>query len=77
MQNDRNSQRILGGLYAAGRGVPKDLVQAYAWTTLSPATAEPTKLQLAKLKEQMTPEQIAAGEKLAAELAQSIANSGK
>ena len=70
-QNDKGSQRILGGLYAAGRGVPKDLVQAYAWTSVAgdlTSDSDVVVKQLAKLTEQMTPDQQAAAKKLATEI---------
>ena len=56
----------LGLLYAHGRGVSQDLVQAYKWFHLADALgAERARNLIAKLKKTMTPQQIATALKLA------------
>ena len=46
--------------YSIGRGVPKDLVLAYAWSNLAAAAADPDAARLRDLLEGlMTPSQIA------------------
>ena len=52
----------LGILYEIGEGVPQDFVQAYKWLSLAGV-----KENLARIEQDMTPEQISAGLKLAAE----------
>lgn len=49
-QGDAEAQIILGGMFALGRGVPKDDVQAYAW--LSAAAAQGNK-DAEKLKKEL------------------------
>ena len=60
------AQFNLGGCYANGRGVSKDCAEAYKWFSLASAqgdqNAKSAKLALAQ---QMTPEQIAKGFRLA------------
>ena len=47
---------------ASGRGVPKDLTQAYIWYAIATA-----KSRMEKLEPNLTQQQIAAAERLAAE----------
>lgn len=39
-QGHRRSQLILGAMYSMGEGVPKDLVLAYMWTSISNGTTK-------------------------------------
>ena len=60
-------------MFVAGRGVPKDLVQAHAWTQVYIANGnEAAKPGLVKLGAEMTPDQIAAAEKLAREITEKL-----
>jgi hypothetical protein len=63
-------------MYANGKGVPQDIVQAYKWFSIgaskSAASDQPKdRIEAAKNRDlaasQMTPEQIADGQKLAGE----------
>jgi hypothetical protein len=75
-QGDAKAQNNLGVLYANGKGVPQDIVQAYVWFSLG-ASQSPTSDQsvdsndAAKNRDraasQMTPEQIARAQKLVGE----------
>jgi V8-like Glu-specific endopeptidase len=62
------AQLHLGLAYADGRGLPRDLINAYMWIILSgmrgvdPRTISPARITI---EEDMTPEQIAAAQKLA------------
>ena len=84
-QGDARAQNMLGAMYHDGDGVPKDDVEAYAWLSLSVAQTngdEDLKEELEKglpeLKAALTPEQLAAAEKRAAELLEQInANEAK
>jgi len=59
---------MLGDFYLLGRGVPKNLVRAYAWSARAAAAGnEAGKSRITMLKSVLTPQQEAAGEKLAAE----------
>lgn len=64
-QNDSLSQSTLGIFYELGRGVPKDYVEAYKWTLLAAGREETSKLFLSSLEHEMSPEQIAEGQKRA------------
>lgn len=77
------SQYNLGDLYRAPGGLPKDLAQTYAWHAImmaslpeSPSVTNPatqakmievTQFRLDRLAQKMTPEQIAEGERIAAQ----------
>ena len=78
-QGHAYAQNQLGAMYHDGDGVPKDDVEAYAWLSLSVAQTngdEDMKEELGKglpeLKAALTPEQLAAAEKRAAELLEQI-----
>jgi hypothetical protein len=60
------AQYYLGGFYANGEGVAKDLIEAYAYW--NQGTVEYARKKLAALEKQMTAEQIAAGKKRTKEL---------
>jgi TPR repeat protein len=75
-QGDVKAQNNLGVMYANGKGVPQDIVQAYKWFSIgaskSAASDQPKdRIEAAKNRDlaasQMTPEQIADGQKLAGE----------
>ena len=70
-QDHLEAQCNLAIAYAKGAGVPKDLVQAYAWWSVARIKPE-ARQDLEAAKKQMSPEQIASGEKLGAELAAKI-----
>jgi TonB family protein len=71
------AQTSLGSMYAEGKGVPQDYVQAYMWLTLSidgavedrgPFQRSPSTVNLRKsIAEKMTREQIEEAERLAKE----------
>ena len=68
------SQYMLGFVFYKGDGVPKDYVQAYKWLSLAAAQGVEAATQgLQELEQQMTPEQIAEGQRLAREFMQSNA----
>jgi len=65
------AQHSLGVMYRDGLGVPKDDVEAYVWFSVAATTGHRSaKKSLAKA--QLTPEQLAAAEKRAAELTEQI-----
>ena len=72
------AQFRLGQLYAKGQGTPVDHVKAYAWLNLATAhadcgrTGRESNRILDTLTEQMTAEQLAEAEELAAELEERI-----
>jgi TPR repeat protein len=58
----------LGWMYAQGRGVLQDFIQAYMWYNLSAAQGEPRAAEARDaLATQMTPAQIAEAQQLARE----------
>ena len=75
-QGDAEAHNNLGVMYANGKGVPQDIVQAYKWFSIgaskSAASDQPKdRIEAAQNRDlaasQMTPEQIADGQKLAGE----------
>lgn len=57
----------LAKMYAYGKGVPEDYIQAYKWSSLAATEgAGGARVHLAELKRQMTRDQIAEGQRLAA-----------
>jgi len=65
-QNVAEAQATLGFNYATGQGVAKNYVQAYAWFFLAAGQGHvDAKNNMTILKDKMTPEQIAEGQKLA------------
>jgi len=67
-QNFAEAQCNLGVCYYAGEGVTKDYVEAYKWLSLASAQGdENAKGAKSSLAQQMTPEQIAKGFRLARE----------
>jgi TPR repeat protein len=62
------AQFSLGLFYANGMGVPKDNVTAFMWYGLATASGlAPARAELARLAITMTPDEIAAGQKLRSE----------
>jgi TPR repeat protein len=67
-KGDAKAQGMLGASYYLGNGVPKDYVQAYKWNNLATAQGDEFGKQgLSILEKEMLPEQIAEGQRLAAE----------
>jgi hypothetical protein len=67
-QGIAKAQTNLGLMYANGEGVLEDYVQAYAWWSIAATQGrEIAKKNKGILKKQMTREQIAKGQELAAE----------
>jgi TPR repeat protein len=67
-QNNADAQDYLGVCFNMGNGVPQDYVEAYKWYNLASAQGnENAKTNLAIIKSQMTPEQIAEGQRLSRE----------
>ena len=65
-QGDADAQNNLGGMYAQGLAVAQDLVQAYMWFALAAARGEEiARRNQAFIARSMSPEQIAAAERLA------------
>ncbi len=72
-QGDAQAQSMLGGMYALGRGVPRNNVYAYQWASLSNAQGDKLAAQLLTgLEQLMTREQVAEGQRLAAEAWESM-----
>ena len=60
-QGDATAQFNLAMLYSAGRGVPRDPVQAYMWADLAASAGEPNSAKLRTgLQKSVPPDQIAA-----------------
>ncbi len=76
-QNSAGAQYALGKHYAEGTGVEKDYVEAYAWFNLAVKNYGPEAKNPAKnheeLETEMSPHQIAAGNKRTRELRAQIA----
>ncbi len=62
-RGDSLSQYYLAGCYALGKGVPKDLIEAYAYYNLAGPANDEARGNLAKLEAQLSSEEIAAGQK--------------
>ena len=59
---------LLGAFYFFGRGVPQDLVMAYAWLNVAAAHDERAPGLRSVAASAMTAEQIAEGQRLAREI---------
>ena len=71
-------QTLLGSMYISGLGVPEDDVQGYAWLNLAAAQGnDVAKAFRDSIRQGMTREQIAEGQKLSRELAARIAGQGE
>ncbi len=67
-QGDAIAQYNLGLMYANGRGVPEDYVQAHLWANLAAAQGhEPARKYRDRLATRMTTAQLAAAQRLARE----------
>ena len=67
-QGSSSAQSALGAMYYRGDGVPKDLVMAYMWRNLAAAQgSEIAKKARESLEKDMTPAQIAEGQRLSRE----------
>ena len=72
-QGNARAQSNLGLMYATGEGVSKDDVQAYAWINLAAAQGdEGAKQDRTRIRQRMTPAQIAEAQKLSREIAARI-----
>ena len=67
-QGNAYAQHNLGVAYRDGQGVPKDLVEAYAWLNLASATFAPAATLRAQLEKTMTAPQVADAQKRTKEL---------
>ncbi|MCX6918978.1 MAG: DUF805 domain-containing protein [Verrucomicrobia bacterium] len=72
-QGDAEAQAKLGYAYYHGSGVVKDEIEAYAYLNLVRMTDENVSRNLAILEKDMSPDQIAAGQKRTKELQKEIA----
>jgi len=67
-QGNAEAQGLLGGMYVVGRGVARDVTNAYMWWSLANAQGDEIAAQfLDRIEEHMTRDQIAEGQRLAAE----------
>jgi TPR repeat protein len=74
------AQNKLGHCYMKGEGVAKDNLQAYIWLNLAAAQAdesEYTKLDLAKVEQALTPEQVTEAQRLSREFKPSQPSPGR
>ncbi|MEE8263505.1 MAG: tetratricopeptide repeat protein, partial [Gammaproteobacteria bacterium] len=70
-QGHLDAQNNLGFMYAQGRGVPQDRVQAYAWLNMAAEGGNETaKMNRVLIKDEMTPDEREDGNKLASEFAE-------
>jgi len=70
-QGHLDAQNNLGFMYAQGRGVPLDRVQAYAWLNMAAEGGnEAAKMNRVLIKDEMTPDELEEGNKLASEFAE-------
>jgi TPR repeat protein len=68
IQGYSKSQLVLGGFFKNGFGVPRDIVEAYAFYDVAGNFLDDARSEKKKLKELMTPLQIEAGKKRSKEL---------
>jgi TPR repeat protein len=67
-QGNAEAQSFLGAMYFLGQGVPQDYIQASTWTSLAASTANELGIENIELiTKVMTPEEIAAAQRLASE----------
>ena len=78
-QGHVKAQYNLGTMYVEGHGVPDNDVEAYAWFSVAATNGQEDLMGwLPEVKAKLTPEQLAAAEKRAAELTEQInANKAK
>lgn len=72
MQGHAEAQYRLGLCYFAGKGVPKDVLQAYAFLDNAGNSLEDARQELSKIQKDMNDVQIIAGPKLSRELQKKI-----
>jgi TPR repeat protein len=60
---EARAQTTLSDIYFTGRGVPRDYVRAYTWANIAAESQENDPNQLAVIRSQMTPAQIADAER--------------
>lgn len=72
MQGHAEAQYRLGLCYFAGKGVPKDVLQAYAFLDIAGNSLEEARQELSKIQKDMNDVQIIAGPKLSQELQRKI-----
>ncbi len=76
-QNRGDAQHNLGSMYAKGEGTLQDYVEAYAWFYLAGVNGnQSAKNKLSVLEQRMTPEQVAAAIKRAADLLKKFKEEG-
>ena len=67
-QGDAKAQNQSGAMYATGRGVPKDMVQAYMWFSIADVQGfEKSSGQINLIEKAVTSEQIAEAQRRARE----------
>ena len=66
-QGDPKAAELLGTMFAAGVGVPEDYVLAFKWLNLAKAKGVNTGDVLSALKQRMTQDQVAEGQRLSRE----------
>jgi len=64
-QNYAVAQLKLASAHYLGDGLPKDAVEAYKWTYLSSSQLDGARTLLGKLRQELTPAQVAEGERAA------------
>jgi TPR repeat protein len=67
-QNDTRAQNSLGFCYANGQGVEKNYAEGYAWVVLADLTDETAVRDRGRLKNAMSPQQVADAQTRAKEL---------
>ena len=74
-QGNATGQNNLGAMYVEGWGVARDMVQAYAWISLAAEQEQDVAIAMKEqIATEMTPDQIAVGEALAAGYRRQIEN---
>jgi hypothetical protein len=66
-QGDAAAQAMLGGLYLEGKGVPKDIFQAYVWLNRAASEIKTAAELRDTLRKSMTPAQVAEVKRLSSE----------
>ena len=70
---EANAMVLLGHMYAEDKGVIEDDVEAYAWFNVAAANGDKKAAELRDtIKKNMTPEQIAEGQKRSREIIEAI-----
>ena len=74
---EAKAQGNLANLYATGSGVPRDLVQAYKWFSVSLLSGGGSAVAVQEIKGDLTPAEIAQGDKLIKEFQEKQTASSK